>query len=192
MARLQYPTSASVKPPLFLSKDKLLELDKILTDHLPQIEAEHERHIEADFEKYYGSLVELGAGSKKDEIKKKFLEERRQQREISLTTHFKNGTKLHSNSFREAARHTEINSAPTEGFALSIVCRPVRVSIRMSDRNSEMIISADPSDNPVVTELYGDLRNWAQSVAPKPWQRVWVSTGHMLDTFVWMDGLCSR
>jgi hypothetical protein len=184
MAHLQYPTSASVQPPLFLSKDKLLELDKILTDHLPQIEAEHERNIEADFEKYYGSPV--GADPKEHEIKKRFLEGRRQQREISLTIHFKNGTKLQANSFREAARHAEINSAPTEGFALSIVYRPVRVSLRMSDRKSEMSISADPSDNPVVTELYGDLRNWAQSVAPKPWQRMWVSTGHMLDTLVWM------
>jgi hypothetical protein len=114
MAHLQYPTSASVNPPLFLSKEKLLELDKIIADHLPQIEAENERYIEADFEKYYGSSV--GASPEKA---KKYLEERRQERKISLTLHFKNGTELHANSFREAARHTEINSAPAEGFALA-------------------------------------------------------------------------
>jgi|SRR5580658_6773156 hypothetical protein len=181
MAHLQYPTSASVNPPLFLSKEKLLELDKIIADHLPQIEAENERYIEADFEKYYGSSV--GASPEKA---KKYLEERRQERKISLTLHFKNGTELHANSFREAARHTEINSAPAEGFALSIAHSPVQVNIRTSDRKSEMTISASPSDSPVVTGLFGDLRNWAQTVAPKPWQRAWVSTGHMLDMFVWM------
>src|SRR5467141_25723 len=185
MAHLQYPTSALVRPPLFLSKEKLFELDKIIADHLPQIETENEKSIEADFDKYYGSTVDLNseAGGIK---KKKYLKEKLQEGTISLTVHFKNGTQLHANSFREAARHAEINSATAEGFALSIVYRPIQVSIRTSDRKSEMTISANPSDSPVVTELFGDLRNWAQTVAPKPWKRVWASTDHMLDTVVWM------
>ena len=152
MAHLQYPTSASVNPPLFLSKEKLLELDKIIADHLPQIEMEHEKYVEADCEKYYGSSV--GASPEKA---KKYLEERRQERTISLRIHFKNGTELHANSFREAARHVEINSAPAEGFALSIVYRPIEVKIRTSDRKSEMTISASPSGDPAVTELYLSL-----------------------------------
>lgn len=179
MAYLQYPTSASVRAPLFLSKDKLFELDKIIADHLPQIDAEHEKYIEAHVEKYYG-------GSKDFEIrKKKLLEDARQKQEINLSIYFKDGTKLQAKSFREAARHAEINSALAEGFALAIEHRPVKVEIRAYDRSSEMTISASPSDNPAVTELYGDLRNWGQSVAPKPWQRVWVTTGHVVDSFLW-------
>jgi hypothetical protein len=108
MAHLQYPTSASVKPPLFLSKEKLLELDKIITDHLPQIETEQERYIEADFERYYGSSVA------NPEKAKKYFQEKYQERKINLSVHFKNGTALHVNSFREAARHAEINSTPAE------------------------------------------------------------------------------
>lgn len=186
MAHLQYPTSASVRPPLFLSKEKLFELDKIIADHLPEIETEQEKYIEEDFEKYYGSSFG-GNPEERDIAKKKYSEKQKhQERKIGLTIHFKNGTELHANSFREAARHAEINSAPAKGFALSIDYRPLKVNIRTSDRKSEMIISANPSDNSVVTELYGDLRNWAQSVAPKPWQRVWVSTDHMLDSFLWM------
>jgi hypothetical protein len=181
MARLQYPTAATVKPPLFLSKDKLFELDKIITDHLPQIETEHEKYVKADFERYYEGSVDANP-----ERAKKYLEERRQEPKISLTIHFKNGTELHANSFREAARHTEINSAPIEGFRLLIVQRPVEVDIRTYDRKSELTISASPSDSSVVTDLFGDLRNWAQPVVPKPWQRIWVSTGHMLDSLLWV------
>src|SRR5258708_24344878 len=129
MAHLQYPTSASVKPPLFLSKEKLLELDKIIADHLPQIETEQERHIEADFEKYYGSPVGVNP-EERDIAKKKYCEKQKhQERTISLTIHFKNGTELHANSFREASRHAEINSAPADGFALSIEYRPVKLNI---------------------------------------------------------------
>jgi hypothetical protein len=135
MAYLQYPTSTSVDPPLFLSKEKLLELDEIIADHLPRIETEHEKYIEADFDRYYGSSV----GSKpesRDIAKRKYIEERLQERKISLTVYFKNRTQLHANSFREAARHTEINSALTQGFALSIEHRPVEVTIRNDDRKS--------------------------------------------------------
>src|SRR5258706_1711545 len=81
MAHLQYPTSASVSSPLFLSKEKLFKLDKIIADHLPQIETENEKSIEADFDRYYASTVALN--SEKGGIeKKKYLKEKLQERTI--------------------------------------------------------------------------------------------------------------
>src|SRR6267154_601513 len=115
MAHLQYSTSASVNAPLFLSKEKLFELDKIIADHLPQIEMEQQKSIEADFDRYYGSTLDLNS-EVGGNAKKKYLEKNLQDLTISLAVYFKNGTRLHANSFREVARHTEINSATAEGF----------------------------------------------------------------------------
>ncbi len=185
MAQLQYPTSASVKPPLFLSKEKLFELDKIIEDHLPQIEKENERNIEVDYEYIYGRAYNSGSEAA-EKAKQEFFDKKRKERKLNLTIYFKEGTKLHAASFREVSRHAEMNSAPAEGFSLSLAYRPIDVNIRMSDRKSEMAISASPPDNPAVTELYGDLKNWAQSVAPRPWQRIWVSSDHGFDILLWM------
>jgi hypothetical protein len=182
MARVKYPTEATVPSPLLIGADQLEALDLVIDKHLAALTGERERRIDELTEKEMGDRIARG-WLKEDQVESERAKvresvaryERLGEDSRSLTVYLPRGKLVEAGCFAEAISHPLGEEETPLGFLVYLRVGEVkaRVSLNSSWRE-DLQISVEPNDLEVAQSLFGALRNWASDVEAPKWQQRWL------------------
>lgn len=183
MAEILYPLSGDFKGPWLIDFQSLQELDNILETAWGRLHDYRDQQIKEEIQKESNRISESN-----QESDRKWIEERAMRSveytppSRSLTIRFRDGKRLESKSFKEAALERAIVDEIPQSFSVRMRVARVELEIDLTRYSDDALsFNVSPSHTSVSKEIAYDVEKWAKTNRSPLWVRIWRSFG----TLIW-------
>jgi hypothetical protein len=180
MPTVSFPTTRTIECPLLIEANHLEALDKLLDQHLPQLQADRDKRIaeEASRRTRQYLLKRLITEEKAEAFeakRKKELYEDYKYREVrSVSIYLTRGREVTAKNFSDAMNLPTGGEELPVGFSAVMRVGEIKATINTGYRyHRQLSIEVEPNDSEVALSLFGALSNWAGGIEFPKWQQKW-------------------
>lgn len=183
MPEIIHSTEMLPEGPWLISRDHLLELDKLVDAEWQKLVRHHDSLVEKEVEEDLAERTKRFTKEERSDFDKKAarkqLTERVSERHAykkrrTLVIHLDGDRRASASSFEEALRDPALLNEKPIGFTLNLRAADIECALKVPVYRRSLQLEVAPDRHPVAKGLYAALKSWVDGAKPPFWQTVWL------------------